>query len=155
MTDQLFIVVGLIVLGYLLLAVEVFVIPGFGVAGIGAFLFLGAGSFLAVRYFGARTGGLMVMAVILVTTFLMVWLPRTPLGRWMVLRRSLQEARSAAPVLAVGDRGMTESVLRPAGVARFGTLRESVVSNGEYIDAGRPIRVLLVEGGRVVVETCD
>ena len=155
MTDQLFVVIGLVVLGYLLLAIEVLVIPGFGVTGIGAFFCLGAGCFLAVRYFGTQTGGVIVVAVVVATTGLFIWLPRTPLGRSMMLRRSLKETRSSNPVLVVGERGVTESVLRPSGIARFGTRRESVVSNGEYIDAGRPIRVLRVEGGRVVVETCD
>lgn len=155
MTDQLFVVIGLIVLGYLLLAVEVLVIPGFGVTGIGGFLCLGAGCFLAVRYFGTQTGGVIVVTVVVATTGFFIWLPRTRLGRSIMLRRSLKAAQSANAVLAVGERGVTESVLRPAGIARFGARRESVVSNGEYIDAGRPIRVLLVEGGRVVVETCD
>ena len=49
MTDPAITVVALLVTGYLLMAAEIFVIPGFGVAGIGGFICLGAGCYLAAE----------------------------------------------------------------------------------------------------------
>ena len=58
MSDPTITVVALLVTGYLLMAAEIFVIPGFGVAGIGGFICLGVGCYLAYDHFGyaLRTG---------------------------------------------------------------------------------------------------
>jgi membrane-bound serine protease (ClpP class) len=152
MIDQLLLVGLLLIVGYILLALELLVIPGFGVAGIGGLGCLGVGAVLAVRYFGAGYGGLVVVVVIVVTTFLMIRIPRTRYGRSMVHRDSLEGATAAQTPLAPGALGVAESDLRPAGIARFGEERASVVTDGEYIAAGEAICVTTVEGGRIVVE---
>jgi membrane-bound serine protease (ClpP class) len=152
MIDQLLLVALFIVVGYILLALELLVIPGFGVAGFGGLACLVTGSVLAVRYFGGTTGGLVVVGVLAVATVLMIGLPRTRHGRNIVHRQSLAGATASRSQAAVGDAGVAESDLRPAGIARFGEQRESVVTDGEYIAAGTPVRVTQVEGGRVVVE---
>ncbi len=51
----------------------------------------------------------------------------------------------------IGDVGVTESPLRPAGKARFGSLLVDVVTEGDLIDAGAAIRVVERHGNRVVV----
>jgi membrane-bound serine protease (ClpP class) len=155
MIDQLLFVGMLIVVGYVLLALELLVIPGFGVAGIGGLGCLAAGGVFAVRYFGAGWGGLVILVVITITTILMIRFPRTRYGRSMVHRQSLDGATVESSPLAPGQIGVAESDLRPAGIARFEEHRESVVTDGEYIAAGDPVRVTAVEGGRVVVEKGD
>ena len=152
MIDQIFIVAGLLIAGYLLLALEVFVVPGFGVPGIAGLLCLIISCGLALRYFGVFGGGGLVAGVITLTTVMAVLFPRTPFGRWTVHRKDLRTAKTEVIELTVGDRGVSETVLRPAGIARFGDRRESVVTRGEFIDAGIPVTVVEVEGLRVVVE---
>jgi membrane-bound serine protease (ClpP class) len=46
---------------------------------------------------------------------------------------------------------MVVATLRPAGIARIDGRRVDVVSRGEMIESGSPVRVLSVEGNRVVV----
>lgn len=152
MTEQLMIIVMLIVVGYLLLLLELLVIPGFGVTGIGGFVCLAAGSVLAVRDLGQLTGGLIVAGVIAGTTLILMGIPRTRYGRQIVLRDSLADAHVEPSAVAPGTEGVAESDLRPSGIARFGTRRESVVTPGEFVESGTPVRVINVEGGRVVVE---
>jgi membrane-bound serine protease (ClpP class) len=55
------------------------------------------------------------------------------------------------PVVSVGDWGIADSLLRPAGRARFGRNIVDVVSEGSLIEPGRQIRVIEIEGNRVVV----
>jgi membrane-bound serine protease (ClpP class) len=43
------------------------------------------------------------------------------------------------------------TALRPAGVAELGGRRVDVVTDGVFVDAGRVVRVVAVEGARVVV----
>ena len=49
---------------------------------------------------------------------------------------------------------MALTVLRPAGTAVFGERRLDVVSSGDLIPKDARVRVVRVEGGRIVVERC-
>ena len=51
----------------------------------------------------------------------------------------------------VGKRGRTSSVLRPAGIGDFDGVRLNVVTEGDFIESGRPIEIARVEGARIVV----
>jgi membrane-bound serine protease (ClpP class) len=51
----------------------------------------------------------------------------------------------------VGQEGVALTVLRPAGMARFGDKKVDVVSEGEVIDRDSRVRVIEVKGNRVVV----
>jgi membrane-bound serine protease (ClpP class) len=50
------------------------------------------------------------------------------------------------------QRGRTITILRPAGTIRIGKERVDAVSNGAFIDRDVDVRVIKVEGTRVVVE---
>ena len=54
-------------------------------------------------------------------------------------------------VVRVGDHGLAESPLRPAGRIRLGSDYVDVVSDGSFIDAGQPVQVIDVRGNRIVV----
>jgi membrane-bound serine protease (ClpP class) len=51
----------------------------------------------------------------------------------------------------LGVRGVAQTDLRLAGKARLGDETVDVVSESEYIDRGTPVRVIRVEGVRIVV----
>ncbi|HXM07812.1 MAG TPA: NfeD family protein, partial [Candidatus Acidoferrum sp.] len=51
-----------------------------------------------------------------------------------------------------GKTGSAASFLRPAGIASIDGRRVDVLTAGEFIAAGTPIRVVRVEGARVFVE---
>ena len=51
--------------------------------------------------------------------------------------------------------GVVVTALRPSGTAEIDGRRISVVSNGEVIENDCRVRVVLVEGARVVVEAVD
>lgn len=85
-------------------------------------------------------------------------LPRSPIGKKMIAGGLSFEASAATDerdVALVGAEGVVESVLRPAGLARIEGRRVDVVSRGEMIPAGTPVRVLEVSGNRVVVTRAD
>ena len=152
MSDPTLTVIALLVTGYLLLAVEAFVIPGFGVPGIAGLISLGAGCYFAYEQFGAALGTLTIVLVLGSVTLAMWWLPKTRFGRDVVHSSTLATAKAAETALGPGEVGVTESDLRPAGVARFGELRQSVVTEGEFIDTQTRVVVTEVRGSRVVVE---
>lgn len=53
----------------------------------------------------------------------------------------------------LGREGSTTTVLRPIGMADFDGVRLNVVSEGEYIPAGQKVRIVRVEGSRILVRT--
>ena len=152
MSEQLLIVAAVLMVGYILLALELFVVPGFGVPGIGGLLALGLGCILAVLWFGAFKGGFTVVLVLGLTSGILIWFPHSRYGRAFIHQKTLARARATEETMPVGAAGIAESDLRPSGIARFGARRESVVTDGEYISAGTPVVLMEVSGSRLVVE---
>ena len=52
----------------------------------------------------------------------------------------------------LGQEGVTVSYLRPSGIALLGGQRLTVIAEGEFIEAQRPIKVVEACGSRVVVK---
>lgn len=88
--------------------------------------------------------------------FLARYLPQTRLYQAFVLSAAVPAGPSSAvlahgPRIAPGLAGVASTDLRPSGKARFGERLVDVVSSGDFIEAKTPIRVIEVEGARVVV----
>ena len=139
--------------GVFLLLAEIFLIPGFGVAGIGGLTALFASIYLT---FGEETLYVASLAVVLIVAGLLLalkLLPRTRTGRALVLESAI--AAEAPPEEKLkpleGALGKALTPLRPAGVAQFGERKVDVVAEGEFIEKGSTVRVVRVEGVRVVV----
>lgn len=151
--------------GLVLLGIEVFVLPGFGVAGLIGIVALLAGLALMLIGAGATFGvvvgalGRVVASLLLALVggaVLLTMLPRLPWGRRLVLETGMpaEEGYASAPTgdrLRLGLAGIAESALRPAGVADIHGARVDVVSDGPFIEAGTPIEVTRVDGNRIVV----
>jgi membrane-bound serine protease (ClpP class) len=156
----------LALLGVFLFALELFVIPGFGIVGIlgllallGALVMstLGAGSHSGFVLWAVVRMGFSVALAIVLTALFLKFLPKLPIGRKLILSTALETSDgfySAPPTdyQWLGRTGLAHSTLRPAGIADFQGHRVDVVSDGEFIDAGAPIRVLHVDGNRIVVQ---
>jgi membrane-bound serine protease (ClpP class) len=151
--------------GVLLLAIELVFIPGFGVAGVAGILAILAG--LAMSMVGPGdtpqfiliTTGRVVVSIalaLLATLVFMRFLPRLPFGKKLILDTALTAGQGfeSAPVsdhALLGKTGQATTPLHPAGIAEIEGERVDVVSDGELINAGEPIRVMRVDGNRVVV----
>jgi len=155
----------LVAAGVILLGLEVFVVPGFGAAGIAGIAALVAGLGMALvgagSTFSVVIGALgRVAASILLALaggfVLLRLMPRLPFGRRLVLGAEMpaEQGYASAPEadrLRLGRTGTALSPLRPAGVAEIDGARVDVVSEGGFIEAGTAIEVSRVDGNRVVV----
>jgi len=155
----------LVVAGTALMAAEIFVIPGFGLAGIAGILALAGGLGLALVGAGATPSVLLnALGQVSVSILLALgaglavlrWLPHLPFGRQLVLNTEMHaQAGYASPPdedhRMLGRTGTALSPLRPAGMAEIDGARVDVVSDGTFIDAGTAIAVTRVDGNRVVV----
>ena len=160
--------------GALLMVFELFVIPGFGIAGL-----LGMASIIASLGLSLQpidtpldlkalsqdsllvAFGLMVgLIIILVVTY---FLPGgTHKAGSLIDRSSLASTddHQASPEfsgadLEIGNLGETLQDLRPAGKVSFDGTVVDVVSEGDYIDKEQPVEVVLIEGNRVVVRSIE
>ena len=155
----------LVALGLILLGLEIFLVPGFGVAGILGIVTLLGGLGLSLVGSGA-SGDSMLMAAgqvalsilvaVVVALVLLRFLPRLPFGKRLVLDKELpaKEGYASGPEKDrrwLGNRGSAATDLRPAGIAHLSGERVDVVSEGEFISAGQPIEVVRIDGNRIVV----
>jgi membrane-bound ClpP family serine protease len=170
-----YLAIALFVLGVILLGLEIFVIPGFGVTGISGILLVLVAVGLATLEKAPSTTeewsefalrvmklGLTLLASGAVAAVFARYLPKIPYANRLMLipptdkpdfdgsTPALPGAEQAAALL--GQVGTATSVLRPAGNAKFGDAYVDVVTEGEYIEAGTPIQVIEVEGTRIVVK---
>ncbi len=104
--------------------------------------------------------GIAVVASAFVIALLAQYLPQTRMYQRFVLGAanprgpSFSAASISSPEkVSVGAEGIAKSMLRPSGNAAFGELSVDVVTRGEFIEPNTAIRVLAVEGARIVVET--
>jgi len=156
----------LFIVGVGLILVEAFVIPGFGVAGILGILFMFAGLFMALAgswpfvtaadiYRAIYTLAGSVALTILGAVALSMWLPKTKTFGTFVLseeqKRDLGYSSHAKHDDLVGKEGIALTTLRPSGTALIDDERVDVVSEGGYIEAKQRIKIVRVEGIRIIV----
>ncbi len=161
----------LFVAGVALLAVEVLLLPGFGVAGIAGLglVLLALGMAMVEHYPGVPTYrppaihlrgaianlGLTLVAATALGALLARFLPKTRAFNRVALTsavaakdgyRAAEETKNL-----IGLRGVAVTALRPAGIGLFEDRRLDVVSRGDFLDAGTRIEVAEAHGNRVVV----
>jgi len=155
----------LVSIGAALIALEVFVIPGFSVAGIAGIVvvvaglgmtLVGAGATVSVVITALGRVALSILLALAGALALLRVVPQLPFGRHLVLDTGIPANLGyvSAPDRdseLLGRVGAALSPLRPAGIATIDGVRVDVVSDGGFIDAGTPIEVTRVEGNRVVV----
>jgi len=147
-------VVALMVIGFLLLAAEVFVIPGFGVAGVLGVVSLGGGVAIAWATWGVGTGATLLLGSLAGTVLFVFLFFKSRVGDRLILGDSLEDTKAVSDEdkRLIGRQGVAVTMLRPSGAAEFGEDRVEVETDGDFIGQGSPVVVTAVEMGRVVVE---
>ena len=155
------------IVGFVLLIIEIFYIPGFGFLGIlGIIMMIGAIFFGLIGDFpiiseNEISNALIQLAASLVASIVflfILWrfLPGTPIWGRLILATSenQKEGFVSNPDLSflVGKRGKALSLLRPAGIAIIEGKRYDVVSEGEFIQKDEEVEVTEVIGSKIIVK---
>lgn len=146
-----------LLMGMGLIVLEVF-LPGFGLPGITGIMLVCMGTVLAAHYFGMLTAVGILLVIIAILAFLISWVLRSA-AKGNMDRSSLflhqkddfNDRQKDMQVL-VGKTGRTTSVLRPSGIGDFDGVRLNVVTEGEFLESGVSIKIVRVDGGRIVVK---
>ncbi len=159
--------------GLIFIAMELFILPGFGVFGIGGVLMVIASVILASQTFVIPRNAYQFEQLprsIMMVTFAMAgviialvtfrkYLDKAPMFSRMMLKPPADEQLAELhrrESLASFDhllhkRGKTSTPLTPAGKAMFGDQLIDVVSDGEFLPRGADVYVIEIAGNRVVV----
>jgi len=157
----------LFAIGLILVFLEIFVIPGFGIAGISGIIMIIVSLFLAltgtnlpyvdtsiisvaiIQLSSALAGALILIFI------LAKFLPKTSTFSRLILvdseknKKGFVSANKISKI--VGKKGVALTTLRPSGIAEIDGKRVDVVSEGTYIEKGEKVVVLSSEGFKVVV----
>ncbi len=135
-----------------------FFVPGIVLGVVGSVLIVAS---IAIGWNRFPEYGLFILVgevagVVLVLALGLFAMVKTPLGRGFVLKATQETsegfASHAEDTSLVGRVATVHTALRPAGSILLGQRRIDAVSNGTFIDAGKIVRVIQVEGHRVVCE---
>ncbi len=157
--------------GVILLAIELFVIPGFGITGVAGILLMMVGLLLAMAQqypngpvlptmpqlqvpfmnLGIALTGTIIGALILGRL-----LPKSSIFSRLILQTATARDKGfdAGPSMTswVGTEGVAITDLKPSGTGRFADSRLDVISRGQYITRGSTIRAIEAKGNHLVVE---
>ncbi len=152
---DLSIILALAAIGAILIAVDFF-LPGFVLATIGV-LFMVVATVICGLNYSLTTTLALICGEILIAG-LAGWLsikyfPRSKVGQQMILHETLQAAHTSpgANTQLVGREGVAQTVLRPAGIGQIDGKRLDVEAESDMIERGSPIKVVAVEGNRILV----
>jgi membrane-bound serine protease (ClpP class) len=138
--------------GAVLLALET-ILPGLiaGTVGLGCLV---VAIYLAYADHGVAAGntvlGLTTGGLILGTLAWLRWFPDSRLARRFVSAGQVGEIGTDRPDLLERE-GVALTNLRPSGTALIEDRRVDVVTEGQMVEKGTPVKVVAVEGLRVVV----
>ena len=165
----------LVVVGICLILLEVFAIPGFGLAGIGGIFCLVVGIYLSLVNFTipqytwefdslrnvAQSFSVFVLTFTALMYFSWRYMHLLPFYGAMVMEGT-QEASAGYvgqdlefAAASIGLRGTASTALRPAGKGRFNHKTYDIVTQGEFIEKGTPVVIVEAKGNRYVVELLD
>ncbi len=161
----------LFIAGFVLLFIEIFITPGFGVVGILGIIFIITSLTLAmvgrfelitlpdVRRALSKVTAALIGSIIL-SVVLAKFLPRTSLFKRVILEDTQEHeegyvAQSTDRSELLGMTGLTITPVHPSGTVVINDRRYDVVSEGEFIDKNVKVKVIDVEGARIVVRKIE
>lgn len=153
MIFETLIIAFLMVVAIVLILLEIFMLPGITVAGVGGFIFAGGG--LIYAYSVDTLAGNMTLAVsLLVFAATFVWLLRSKSFSRVALKTDVDSRLVSSRDLGIipGDEGLTLSRLAPIGKARINGIMVEAKSMDELIDENTPVEVVRVDSNNIIVK---
>ncbi len=141
--------------GILLIVLET-LLPGMIAGAIGTVL-MGTGVYFSYRNYGTDTGiWVLIVSIIILMIALALWfrfIPKSPFIQKFISDRSIHgDAGEELPSNLVGQTGTAETRLYSCGKIRVGNKILDAITAGEGIEKGAPVKIVHVEGIKIVVQ---
>lgn len=156
--DSSFLAPAIFFLGVVLLAIEIFVIPGFGITGILGILGIAVGIFMSFGINNIAQATLVVFVSLVSDIILIIILARFILKSKGFKNKIALETDTAGYHSSVsyddllGLEGITDTFFRPSGNIIIDGKKYDAITEGEFINKGTKIKVILVEGNKIVIK---
>ena len=148
-------IITLIIAGLLLLAAELVLIPGFGVAGILGIASLVGSCWVAFTQIGTTAGIITLVANILLAVISTIVVLRSKTWKKLSLGTNIDAKVDTTPVqkgISVGDEGATVTRLAPGGKILVGTEMVEAFSRDTIIEPDTPVEVCEIDGNKIIVK---
>jgi membrane-bound ClpP family serine protease len=154
MAVNIIIIVIFMAVAIVLFLLELFLLPGITIAGVGGALFA-IGGIIYAYWVGTVTGHITLIGSVILFIGFFAWLLRAKSFQRVALKTNVDSTLTSTRDMGLqpGDKGVTLSRLAPIGKARFGDTTVEAKTHGEFIDEQTPVAIVRVEGYNVVVET--
>lgn len=150
---DIIIIAFLIIVAILLLLLEIFLLPGITIAGVGGAVFAIGGVVYAYTV-GETIGHITLASSVLAFGGAFFGLLRTKSFNRVALKTDIDSKLVSSRELGIvpGDEGITLSRLAPIGKALIKDITVEAKSTGDFIDEETPVIVVRVDGYNVIVE---
>ena len=157
----------IVLVGLGLLMVEAFLIPGFGIAGLAGIVVILWGLYMLLlpdvpvsqEIYDAAMTGLTIGLVGAIFALILLFRMMTKTKFWVKLTspeiQSNEDGYNSSLGLEylIGEIGLATSDLRPSGWVLVNNTKIFVVTEGEFVDKDQQVKILSVDGNRVVVRS--
>ena len=145
MIFEMLIIAFLMVVAIVLILLEIFMLPGITVAGVGGFLFAAGGLFYAYSV-STPIGNVTLAVSSLVFAASFIWLLRSKSFNRVALKTDIDSKLVSSRDLGIvpGDEGLT--------LSRINGITVEAKSMDELIDENTPVEVIRVDGYNVIVK---
>ncbi|WP_295160416.1 NfeD family protein [uncultured Brachyspira sp.] len=153
-----FLAPAIFILGAVLLCVEIFLIPGFGITGILGITGIIAGIFISFGINNIAIASIVVFTSLIIDIILIIliakFMSKSENFKYKItLNNDTAGYHSSISYNELlGKNGTAETFFRPSGYISIDGKKYDAVSEGEFIDKGSNLTVILVEGNRIVVK---
>ena len=146
----------ILTIGFLLIAIELFLVPGVTFFGIAGTAMLIIGVIYAFVQFSVTAAFLFLLLALSVVTVLVIWFLKNGINRGFCLKNRETVAQGFKPFSKsyekyLNKEGVALSTLRPAGFIKIENEKLEAVTQGEYVNEGEKIRIIKIEGNKLIV----
>lgn len=148
-----FLIVCLILIGFVLVTLEMIVVPGIGLAGVAGIGSLGYALYGTFTYHGEKAGYITLAIVLVLSVVLLIFIMRSRTWRKLALNTSVDaRVNEESSRLQAGMKGIASSRLAPMGTIEVNGEFFEASSISAFIDQHTPVEIIKVEGGKVWVK---
>ena len=144
----------LLVVSLILMAVEVFIVPGLGISGVVSALCAVVADVMIYNEYGGWAAFIALLIFILLTLLLVWWVSRSKALEKVSLHSSIDSTNATQEQLSVkeGDEGVALTRLALIGNAEIAGKVVEVKSSGKFIEEGTPLVVVRVNEALILVQ---
>ena len=149
---EIAIIAFLMIVAIVLILLEIFLLPGITLAGIGGFIFA-AGGIIYAYTAGAMIGHITLASSSIVFGLIFIWLLRAKSFNRIALKTDIDSKLTSSRDLGIqpGDEGITLSRLAPIGKARIKGITVEAKAQEELIDENTPVIVVRIDSYNIIV----